>query len=101
MLERTTRTTVTFAHPFSLRSVDLVQPAGTYVVETDEELIHGMSFDAYRRTATFLYLPAKGAAAIATEVVNIDPAELSAALAADAAALAVSADTGVPPSPEA
>ena len=36
---RTSRESVTFARPFSLRGVGSVQPAGTYVVETEEELI--------------------------------------------------------------
>lgn len=85
MPDRTTRTTAIFKHPFSLRSVDGVQPPGTYVVETDEELIHGISFDAYRRTNTYLYLPSIGVAAVATQVVDIDPAELRAALETDAA----------------
>ena len=44
MDRRTSRRTVTFARPFSLRGIDGVQPAGTYVVETDEELIQGLSF---------------------------------------------------------
>ena len=30
---------VTFTHPFNLSGVDEVQPAGTYTVETDEELL--------------------------------------------------------------
>lgn len=86
MPERTTRTTVTFARPFSVRGLDGVRPPGTYVVETDEELILGMTFDAYRRTATFLFLPSATGGSIASEIVNIDPAELQAALASDAAA---------------
>ena len=54
---RTTRETVTFAHSFSLYAVDDVQPAGTYTVDIDEELIEGLSFLAYRRVATTIYLP--------------------------------------------
>ena len=34
MPERSSITTVTFSHPFSLTGVDGVQPAGTYTVET-------------------------------------------------------------------
>ena len=40
----TSRRTVTFARPFSLRGIDGVRPAGTYTVETEEELIEGLSF---------------------------------------------------------
>ncbi len=54
---RTTSRTVTFTHPFTLSGVDGVQPAGSYVVETDEELIDSLSFPVYRRTATWLHLP--------------------------------------------
>lgn len=83
---RTIRTTVTFARPFSLGGVDGVQPAGTYAVETDEELIDGLSFAAYRRTATWLILPARPGSATA-EVARIDPVELEAALRRDANAV--------------
>jgi len=92
MSERTTRTSVTFVRTFSLRGVEGENPAGTYLVETDEELILGMSFDAYRRTATFLYLPATSIAANATEVVNINPLDLQAALASDVAAAAAATE---------
>src|ERR1700724_632699 len=40
MTVRTTSKTVTFMHPFSLTGTDEVQPAGTYTVETDEELLY-------------------------------------------------------------
>ena len=46
---RTTRKTVTFSRPFSLSAVDRILPSGTYTVDTDEELIDGLSL-AYRRT---------------------------------------------------
>jgi hypothetical protein len=56
---RTTRENVTFDHPFSLGAVDGTQPAGTYTVENDEDLIEGLSFLAYRRVATTIYLPVR------------------------------------------
>jgi hypothetical protein len=95
MPERTTRTTVTFAQPFSVRGLDGMRPPGTYVVETDEELIPGMTFDAYRRTATFLFLPSATGGSITGEIVNVDPAELQAALASDAAASADAQDPSI------
>jgi hypothetical protein len=49
---RTTRQTFTFNQPFSLSVLDEVQPAGTYSVDVDEELIEGLSFLASRRVAT-------------------------------------------------
>ena len=39
MTVRTTSKTVTFMHPFNLSGMDKMQPAGTYTVETDEELL--------------------------------------------------------------
>lgn len=84
MSERTTRTTVTFQRPFSMRGIDGVRPAGTYLVETDEELIMGMTFDAYRRTATYLFVPSTGGS-VTSEVFSVDSSDLEAALARDAA----------------
>ena len=52
MTLRTSRRTVAFTRAFSLRGVDGVQPAGTYTVETDEELLESLSFPVYRRVAT-------------------------------------------------
>jgi hypothetical protein len=46
LLMRTTRETVTFDRPFSLRAVEGVQPAETYMVEVHEDLIEGLSFRA-------------------------------------------------------
>lgn len=83
MTTRTTETTVTFRRPFTLDALDSVQPAGTYRVETDEELLPGLSFDAFQRVATMLHLPAMSATGGRRQVVTIDPAELAAALAAD------------------
>ena len=89
MTMRTRSTTVTFTRPFLLRGIDGVQPAGTYTVETDEELLQALSFPAYRRVATLMFLPSPpGSAASAAglaRVVTIDPGELEAALARDTA----------------
>jgi hypothetical protein len=73
---RTTRETMTFDHPFSLHGIDGVQPAGTYTVETDEELIEGLSFLAYRRIATTIYLPLRYGGAGSVQAVRVDPREL-------------------------
>ncbi len=81
---RTSRETVTFARPFSLRGVDGVQPAGAYVVETEEEPIEGLSFLAYRRVATVMLLPSKADGAAWERIAAIDPRELRAARARDA-----------------
>jgi hypothetical protein len=84
MTVRTSHKTVTFTRPFSLSAMDEVQPAGTYTVETDEELLQGVSFPAYRRLATLIFLPSRPGNAFLEQVVNIDPLELQAAQERDA-----------------
>jgi hypothetical protein len=79
-MTRTARKTVTFAHPFALAGIDGVLPAGTYDVDTDEELIDGVSFLAWRRVATMIHVSRDGA----TQVHPIDPADLTASLLNDA-----------------
>jgi hypothetical protein len=73
---RTVDETITFERPFSLSSVEEVQPAGTYTVVVDEELIEGLSFLAYRRVATTIYLPVRPGAAGSIQAVTVDPDEL-------------------------
>lgn len=77
---RTIRQTVTFRRPFMVSGIDGYQPAGTYTVETDEELIEGLSFSAYRRTSTRISLPPALSRPGITETVTIDPDEIDAAL---------------------
>ena len=68
-----------FAQPFFLRSIDSVLPAGTYNIDTDEELIDGLSFVAYRRVATWIHLPSIGTKSGSSEMVMVQPSELSSA----------------------
>jgi hypothetical protein len=82
MTVRTTSKTVTFMHPFSLTGTDELHPAGTYTVETDEELLRPSSFPAYRRIATLLRLE-RTTGRILTQIVETNPVELAAALARD------------------
>jgi hypothetical protein len=86
MHERTIETTVTFKREFMLTAFDRPQPAGTYRLVTDEEQILGLSFFAFRRTATALHLPAIATSEHPREAVLVDPKELDAALLADARA---------------
>ena len=83
MATRTTESTVTFRKPFTLAALDGPQPAGAYRLETDEEEVDGLSFVAFRRTATMLHLPALSSSRGTAEVVPVDAAELAAALEAD------------------
>jgi hypothetical protein len=73
---RTTRETVTFEHPLSLCAVDGVQPTGTYTVETDEDLIEGVSFLASRRVATTIYPSLRYGGPGSLQAVPVDPREL-------------------------
>ncbi|MDH3596752.1 MAG: hypothetical protein OEU09_11155 [Rhodospirillales bacterium] len=85
MTIRTSKKTVTFRRPFVLGGLDEVLPAGTYSVETDEELLEGISFPAYRRMLTLIHLHAKPGHPGLTQTLTIDPNELDAALKRDQA----------------
>lgn len=82
---RTTSSTVVFRRPFHLTGLKAPLPAGRYMVEVEEEMLPGLSFAAYRRTAAWLTLPRASGGAILSEVLQVDPADLNAALARDAA----------------
>jgi hypothetical protein len=58
MAVRTTNKTVTFHRPFCLKGADRLLPPADYRVMTDEELIEGLSFSAYRRISTAIFVPA-------------------------------------------
>ncbi|WP_303463034.1 hypothetical protein [Paracoccus sp. 1_MG-2023] len=51
---------MTFLNTFTLPGYQGNLPAGEYEVLVEEELIQGLSFDAYRRTATYLSVQSKG-----------------------------------------
>ena len=82
---RTTHASVTFVRPFSLSALDGEQPAGTYQLVTEEQPAEGLTFGAYRRTATMLHLPATPAPGQTRQIVQVDPEELAAIMAIDAA----------------
>jgi hypothetical protein len=83
MTVRTTSKTVTFVHPFNLSGMDEEQPAGTYTVETDEELLQTSWLPAYKRVSTLIRLPARPRSMVLTQIVEVNPLELAAALARD------------------
>lgn len=86
MATRTVGSTVSFVHRFVLAGVDGDLPPGNYAIETDEEMIEGVSFEAYRRVATYFLLPALGAAGTTKQMIPIQPSDLAEAQRADASA---------------
>lgn len=82
MTIRSRRETVTFKHPFRIRGIDRLLPAGPYEVVTDEEMIEGLSFAAFRRIATMVKVPAEVDGAI--EMISIGSVDLSDAQRIDA-----------------
>jgi hypothetical protein len=73
---RSRKETLAFDHPFRLRGIGRLFPAGSYDVLTDEELIEGLSFHSYRRIATIIIVP--GEWPCATEMIAtsaIDPSD--------------------------
>jgi hypothetical protein len=83
MVTRTTIKSVTFKRPFVLGEFDEVQPAGVYRVETDEELLEGISFPVYRRTLTMIHLHASPGHPGRTQMLDVNPTDLEAALERD------------------
>jgi hypothetical protein len=84
MSMRSTERTVTFHRPFRLSSLDREQPSGAYRVVTEEERLEGLSFAAFQRLRTLLFLPANARPGQGREVIDVDPGELAAAVVADA-----------------
>ena len=83
MTLRTHRETLTFAHPFTLSGAEDIQAPGTYMVQTDEELLEGLSFLAYRRVATVIFVPLRHGGPDSLQAITVDPRELAAALERD------------------
>ncbi len=84
MTIRTTKRHVTFVQPWFLDDDPKeVFPEGTYEVETDEELIEGLSFTAYRRLVSVVRLPQSLRSAGVSQALTTRPDQLDAALARD------------------
>ncbi len=79
---RTTLKTVKFNNTFRLNDVGSTFPAGTFLVEIDEEAVPEISFLAYRRIRTMITVPTPNG----WQVFTIDPQDLEAALTRDATA---------------
>jgi hypothetical protein len=82
MTARSRRETVQFKHPFRLKGIDRLLPAGAYEVITDEEMIEGLSFPCFRRVATMIMVP--GVTRSSVEMLSISSVNLSDAQRNDA-----------------
>ena len=82
MMTRTSSTTVVFQRPFVLAGFETMQPAGSYIVETEEEQVDSLLVNAWRRVATTMRLPQPGGA---IEYHAVDPDALQEALIRDGA----------------
>jgi hypothetical protein len=69
-----------------LNGIEGTFPPGTYAIEVTDEQLNGLSFIAYRRVTTTIALPSSNTANISRQLVEIEPADLEAALARDAEA---------------
>jgi hypothetical protein len=72
-------TTVIFVRPFILDGFDALQWPGSYVVDTEQELIDSPSVTAWKRISTVMQLNRHGG----IECVPINPDQLSEALRRD------------------
>ena len=86
MTMRSRRETITFQHPFRIRGIGRLLPPGAYEVITDEEMIEGLSFAAFRRVATMIMVPAATPRGSTMEMISIGAVELSDAQRIDASA---------------
>ena len=81
MVTRTRSEQVVFRRPFLLSGFDSLQRAGTYTVDTEEELLDSLTVPGWKRTATVIQVARGGA----TEYLPVDPSELHEALMRDGA----------------
>lgn len=79
---RTREEQVTFTRPFKVAASDTTQPAGTYLVVTEEEPREVGNHMAYLRTATLLRIPANPSPGQTVQLVPFESEEMAAALAA-------------------
>ncbi|WP_419797516.1 MAG: hypothetical protein ACNI26_14590 [Terasakiella sp.] len=86
MTIRTHTETITFRHPFKLDKTIDTQPAGSYQIDTDEELIEGLSFVAYKRIQTIIHLHSKSKNSSLMRALSIKASLLQKALERDRAA---------------
>jgi hypothetical protein len=84
MTTRSRMETMLFRHPFHLKGVDRLLPAGNYEIISEDELIEGLSFPCYRRVSTFIMAPGAPPDHSSTEMIAIAPLDLADAQRNDA-----------------
>jgi hypothetical protein len=85
LTSRVTTRTVTFQHTFVLDEIEGVLQPGSYRVETEEETLDSVSFVAYRRIATHIFVPPQQGVSGGAQMWAIHPNGLAAAMARDKA----------------
>jgi len=85
MLTRSTRSMVTFSNDFAIGDSQRELPAGTYEIVVEEELLQGISFEACRRTATYLMVRGRGRNSGQTTMQMTTEEDLEHAIACDRA----------------
>ena len=83
MLTRSTRSMVTISNDFMIGESQREFPAGTYEILVEEELLQGLSFEAYRRTGTYLMVRRRGSHAGQTTMHMTTKEDLEHAMACD------------------
>lgn len=78
---RSSTSRLSFPRPFVLSGYVDELPAGTYDVIVEEERLEGLSFVAYRRTATYLAISGQGLRTGRVEMRKITETDLATALA--------------------
>ena len=73
--------TVVFTQPFVLDEIERELPAGSYIVEVEEEMLDGTSFVGYRRVGTRMTIPLPAGGGVETWLFR--PDGLDAALKRD------------------
>ena len=85
MLTRSTRSMVTFSNDFTIGDEQRELSAGTYEIVVEEEFLQGLSFEAYRRTATYLMVQGRGSKAGQTTMQMTTKEDLEHVIARDRA----------------
>ena len=85
MTIRTHKKIVTFKKPFLLEYNGSTLPAGKYVIVTEEEILEGLSFCAYRQLQTYIYRQTGADQKGLSQLQVVDPDELDDAIERDGA----------------